>query len=275
MSRPASFESRAHEDLFRRCLRVGVVPPKFSYAGSAAYRHHALAVTNGYQAVADTMDLEAGMIRHLSTQQIAEIGPGTGAHTAALLRALSITPVRYLGLDFSRTMLDLAAPALQWAHNFAVWDVDNGPTDAIREWRSGGSVLALLLGNTLANLEDPAAVLRHIRESLEPGDTLLLSVNLADDEVDPASIVAAYQTSEFQDSVLESFRAAGVDTSDLELSFHDGELRAFVTLSADGRRIQCFRSRRFSPSVLMKALDGFEKVSMRRSRQLGVVLAQM
>ncbi|GAB3860531.1 L-histidine N(alpha)-methyltransferase [Dactylosporangium cerinum] len=271
----ASFESRAHEDLFRRCLQSGVVPPKFSYAGSAAYRHHILAATNGYLAVTDAIALEADMIRHFDPRQIAEIGPGTGAHTAALLRVLSVASPRYLGLDFSRTMLELAVPALQGNPDLAVWDVDEGPSNAIREWRSSGMVLSLMLGNTLANLDDPEVVLRHVRESLDPGDALLLSVNFADESVDPASIVAAYQTAEFQASVLESFRAANVDTGDLEVTFGDGELRAFVTLNDDGRRIQCFRSRRFSPGALEKALDGFKKVCIRRSGSLGVALVSV
>jgi uncharacterized SAM-dependent methyltransferase len=297
----AYFESPEHEVQFVRCLLAGVVPPKFSYAGTAAYRHRALTATAGYQAVTDAVELEADMIcRHIGLvgeRQIAEIGPGTGRHTVDLLRKLSATSddlrVRYLGLDFSKTMLDLASPVLARVMptglRLVTWDIDDGPTDAIRRWRSVGTVLGLLLGNTLANLDDPVAALCNARESLKPGDALLLSVNLAIEDMDPASIVAAYRTPEFRATILEPFRAAGVEAGELDIYYVNGELVAFVSLSADyrhklgwlpkGRKIQCFRSRRFSLQAVQGALyeSGFAplKVTLRRSGPLAVVLASV
>lgn len=295
------FESESHRAEFDRCLRAGVVPPKFSYSGSAAYCHAALAATDGYRTVTDAIELEVGMVlSHLGLPgecQIAEIGPGTGNHTVNFIEGISSASdgfrARYLGLDFSATLLRIARPVLEPAAasglEIATWDVDEGPTDAIRRWRHGGVVLALMLGNTLANLDDPIAALRNIRASLAVGDALMLSVHVVGDQVDPEGLISPYRTPEFRETVLESFRAAGIDieTGEFEIVYQDHEVMAFATPRTDiqndrgtllaGRRIRCFRSRRFSLDVFKSYLteSGFlpSGIYIRQASGLAVALA--
>ena len=293
------FESEAYKEKFFRCLWSGVVPPKFSYSGSAAYSHAALAATPGYRAITEAVKLEAGMVlSHLELAgecQIAEVGPGTGYHTIDIIKTVSTVrndlQIRYLGLDFSVTLLDIARPVLENATTLglktAEWDVDEGPTDAIRRWRANGIVHTLMVGNTLANLDDPAVALRNIRESLAAGDTLLLSVNLVGDKPDPAEITSPYRTPEFRATVLEPFRAAGVDIDTFDILYEDSEVMAFVTLGANyyherdtlpaGQRIRCFRSRRFSQDTFIGYLkeSGFSSSAtyLRRAGDLAVALA--
>lgn len=272
------FESESHRAQFARCLWNGVVPPKFSYAGTSAYGQAALAATSGYRAVTNAVDLEVDVLRrHIGPAgecQIAEIGPGTGGHTVDLIQGLKAVSdplrVQYLGLDFSATMLNLARSVLKTITEpemaLTTWDIDEGPTDAIHQWRSAGMVLTLMLGNTLANLDYPIDALRNIRASLIAGDALMLGISLAADEIDPERTIEPYRTSEFRATVLEPFRAAGVDIEacDFELFYQEGEIVAFVTLGVDyqhelgvlpaGRRIKCFRSRRFSTDALSRVL---------------------
>jgi Histidine-specific methyltransferase, SAM-dependent len=299
----SDFESEAHKAQFARCLWAGVVPPKFSYSGSAAYSHAALASTDGYRTVTNAVELEVGMVRsHLSLAgecQIAEIGPGSGGHTVALIGGISSASdglgVRYLGLDFSATLLGIARPVLKSVAlsglEVATWDIDEGPTDAISRWRSSGMVLAVMVGNTLANLDDPVTALRNIRVSLKVGDALLLSVNLADDQVGPEEMTSPYRTPEFRATVLEPFRAAGIDIDacKFDILYQDHEVMAFVTLGADyqhdqgvlpaGWRIRSFRSRRFSGDIFRSYLtqSGFlpSDIHLRRTGGLVVALARM
>ena len=299
----SDFESESHKAQFARCLWAGVVPPKFSYSGSAAYSHAALAATDGYRTLTEAVEIEVGMVlSHLKLAgecQIAEIGPGTGGHTVDLIGGISSASddlrVRYLGLDFSATLLTIARPVLKSVAasglETAIWDIDEGPTDAIRLWRSDGIVLTLMVGNTLANLDDPVTALRNIRASLAVDDALLLSVNLVGDQIDPEEMTSPYRTSEFRATVLEPFRAAGIDidTCKFDFLYEDHEVMAFVTLGTDylhdrgilpaGRRIRCFRSRRFSLDTFRSYLteSGFPSsgIYLHRSGDLAVVLAMI
>ena len=157
----------------------GQLPLKYAYAGSAAHTHDALARQASYASVvgAEEVRSAAAFLSDHPAGQIVEIGPGNEQYSAALLTA-DRWRGRYLALDFSRTLLAIAAGRLRSGLagaatvSTAFWDVEQGPTTAIAEWRQGDAPLVVLfLGQTLGNVEDVPATLRNIRESLRPATT--------------------------------------------------------------------------------------------------------
>ncbi|MCU7722732.1 L-histidine N(alpha)-methyltransferase [Actinoplanes sp. KI2] len=267
-------ESDSHRAEIIAYIAKGQLPLKYAYAGSAAHTHDALAQLETYASVVGSDEVRevASFLRGHAGDQIVEIGPGNGRHSAALL-ATAGHYGRYLGLDFSRTLLGIAAQSLRSGGvraDTALWDVEQGPTTAIADWRRGPSpVVVLFLGQTLGNVEDVPATLRNIRESLRPGDRLLLGLSARVPGATAEDYLAPYRNETFRRAALEPLLAVGVpaDAIDDRLGYENDEvvvdavLRTAVTLDdaelAAGERVRCFRSRRFQAAEVVGLLaDG-------------------
>ena len=293
-------EDPAHGELILAHADSGLLPLKYAYAGSAAFTHAALASTEGYHAVVGTAELEVRALMKAvrgaaPPTQVAEIGPGTGEHTLAFLSLLqeaaaaerargiaefSLSPddarpagIRYLGLDFSSTLLTVAQECL--ARGLAVggvrfggldvrtaaWDLERGRTERVARWRrETGPVLMCLLGHTLGNLGDPVAALRHLAASARPGDLLLVGLTLYPQDASPDAILAPYLNDVFAAAVLEPLRAAefGAEDVSFEVRRRGRAVVGDVTFARrvdrsghtyrPGPKVQCFFSTRFLPS---------------------------
>jgi L-histidine N-alpha-methyltransferase len=148
--------------------------------------------------------------------EVVELGSGAASKTVALLDAalrLGGSP-RYVAVDISahalartRELLAQARPEIP---------VDEVLADYTQELRlppapGGGPRLALFLGGTIGNDEDPDAIRLLVRvcSHLATGDLLLLGANLVSD---PAVIHAAYNdsagvTAEFNRNILRNVNA--------------------------------------------------------------------
>jgi L-histidine Nalpha-methyltransferase len=254
-----------------RSIAEGRVPLKFAYAGRAARTHDTYARTPGYQDM-NSVEHEADVLLRSDrcgpdVVEVAEIGPGNGVHSAALLkriRARGINIRSYLGVDFSPELLEISADNLRTEFadgievSTAVWDVESGPAEVIGNWRPpAGRILVCLVGHTLGNFEDPDQVMRDIARALRPGDLLLASVLLRPAaDVDELSM-AAYRTNEFRRAALEPMTAVGMNASEMDFSveYQDGAFVGKVTLPRGARlddirlpsgfTFRCFMSRRF------------------------------
>src|SRR6266851_304879 len=135
--------------------------------------------------------------------EMVELGSGAASKTVALLDAalrLGGSP-RYVAVDISAHALARTREVL---------------ADYTQELRlppaaGGGPRLALFLGGTIGNDEDPDAIglLVRVRSHLAPGDLLLLGANLV---AEPAVIHAAYNdsagvTAEFNRNILRNVNA--------------------------------------------------------------------
>ncbi len=271
----AGFESPAHQVELAAALARREVPLKFAYGGDGAATYRVLTRSGKDDDVVASAHLE---IRGLLTAveaggvpaQLCDIGPGDGRHTGALIQELtrSGAPIqRYLALDFSSAVMEIARTALAsqlpadqcWRR----WDFELGPTPALTEWRAAGPALLVLGGTTLGNADDPLRVVSHIRESMEFGDLVLISIGLAaatEGETPTRYIVSPA----FAAAALHPLAVAGLQTDGgtFQLEF-DRELSAVIghfelsrpqhctlggeTLSfAAGERIRCFVYRRFT-----------------------------
>jgi L-histidine N-alpha-methyltransferase len=278
----ARLEDPRHREQIIHHMRSGFLPLKYAYAGSAAYTHDALARTAGYAEVVGEAGFEAEtLFRTLPAlrvpAQIAEVGPGNGVHSAAFLDALGRgTPrrLRYLGLDFSATLLGLAMEHIgtqcpQVERNSAHWDLEAGGTGRIAAWRRPGSpVLVCLLGHTLGNLEDPVQALRNLAISTAPGDLLLLGLSLMPPGADAEAVLAPYRNDVFSDAVLEPLRAAAADVRGacvrLDLRVHGGGVLGEAVFTRpvnlggfafdDRDVVRCFTSARYRPDYALGLL---------------------
>ena len=287
------FEDDSHRLAIRRHLAAGVLPLKFAYAGSAARTHAELARSAGYQSVIGTVDLEVACLavaeqRHRLPRSIAEIGPGNGVHTLALLDALGEQSwqagpglqyglgwqcERYTALDFSSTLLTMASrhirPGLDPRTRFAAaqWDMESGSSTILATIRRGcGPLLVCLLGNTIGNVEDAAGVVRDIGAALGPDDILLLGVAL-ESQQSPQERLAPYQSEVFRRAALEPLRWAGVEPDDVDfrLRWENGAVvghavfrrATFVgdTVLPAEHAVRCFSSRRFRPEGVLRLFD--------------------
>jgi len=148
--------------------------------------------------------------------EMVELGSGAASKTVALLDAalrLGGTP-RYVAVDISAHALARTRELL--AHARPEIPVEEVLADYTQELRlpaaaGGGPRLALFLGGTIGNDEDPEAIglLARVRGHLAPGDLLLLGANLVSE---PAVIHAAYNdgagvTAEFNRNILRNVNA--------------------------------------------------------------------
>jgi L-histidine N-alpha-methyltransferase len=131
---------------------------------------------------------------------IAELGAGSAGKTGILLRdfAAHQSGVVYQPIDISPTALDEAAHAITATIPgvTVLPQVANYITDGYRIERSPGQiVLAMYIGSSIGNFapEEQAAILKNLREHLQPGDALLLGLDLAPGkEKSVEALVGAY-----------------------------------------------------------------------------------
>jgi len=117
---------------------------------------------------------------------LAELGAGTAAKTGLLLRAAlhSQPEVLYQPIDVSASALGEAEETLgaEIPGVIVAPQVANYITEAFAIERPAGQrVLALYIGSSIGNFPptEQMAILRKLREQLEPGDALLLGVDMA------------------------------------------------------------------------------------------------
>lgn len=151
---------------------------------------------------------------------IAELGAGTAAKTGLLLEAAVRRQgsVIYRPVDVSPTALEMArrhleekVPGILVEPQLADYTREPIALDA-----AAARKLVLYIGSSIGNFspEDAVRVLRTVRRQLQPGDTLLLGVDLVKDE---ATLLAAYDdaagvTAEFNRNMLHRLnRELGAD----------------------------------------------------------------
>src|SRR5580698_7754158 len=202
-----------HRDAILGHIAASELPLKYAYVGSAAITHAELADSVSYHDAAGSARHEASAACAIAPEalsQMVEIGPGTGRHTASFLSHVGQKGQRvqrYLGLDFSGDLLEMArdtlirdqdqaAPVIgRPATEVAWWDLEEGPTDVVERWRTdSGPVLACLLGQTLGNVENPADTLLNLSKSLRPDDFVLLGLAPRFDSAPPDRYLAPYRS---------------------------------------------------------------------------------
>jgi len=139
--------------------------------------------------------------KHLiSAVTIAELGAGSASKTGILLKEFTAAQpdLLYQPIDISPTALDEAAASIA-AHIPTVRiepQVANYITDRYNITRPDDHrVLALYIGSSIGNFtpEESIGILRNLRDHLQPGDTLLLGVDLAPGKHKPVeTLLAAY-----------------------------------------------------------------------------------
>ena len=133
-------------------------------------------------------------------------------------------------------------------------------TKELRLPPAAGGRLALFLGGTIGNDEDPDAIrlLQRMRSHLAPGDLLLLGANLV---TDPAVIHAAYNdsagvTAEFNRNILRSVNAlAGT-------SFDPARFEHYAPYVVDRQRIEMWLVAREDLTVDLGRIGG--RLELRR-----------
>ncbi len=173
-----------------------------------------------FHAYADELLLEL-----CSAVTVVELGAGSASKTGILLRAAtrSQPEVLYQPIDISPSALDEAAASITRDIPAVVVEpqVANYITEPYRITRvDGHKVLALYIGSSIGNFSPREAegILRNLHAQLQPGDALLLGVDLAPGQHKPvAQLLAAYDdaagvTAAFNKNVLARLnRELGAD----------------------------------------------------------------
>jgi dimethylhistidine N-methyltransferase len=131
---------------------------------------------------------------------IAELGAGTAAKTGLLLEAATRfqNKVLYQPIDVSATALEEASAAIAAKIPDVLVHprVANYITEQFTLQRPANClILALYIGSSIGNFSpaEAAAILRNLRDHLEPGDALVLGTDLAPSQHKPVpSLLAAY-----------------------------------------------------------------------------------
>jgi L-histidine N-alpha-methyltransferase len=280
----ARLESRAHEVELAAALARREVPLKFAYGSAGAETYRELMRSRSDEAVRAPAQLEIRGLLSVAEvggvpSQLCDIGPGDGRHTEALIRELTQSGTsirRYLALDISSAVLEIARTALASQlpadQRWRTWDYELGSTAALAEWRAAGAALLVLGGTSLGNADDPPRVVNHLRESMEVGDLLLISIALAAPATETPTRYLFSPA--FAAAALHPLSMAGLrtDAGTFQLEF-DRELSAVIghfelsrpqqctlggeTLSfAEGERIRCFVYRRFTRPQVDELVTG-------------------
>jgi dimethylhistidine N-methyltransferase len=125
-----------------------------------------------------------------------ELGSGSAAKTRLLIEALlrRHRPLRYVPLDICRTVLEESSlDLLRTYPDLEVLAIAGEYHDGLEHLRAAATRrrLVLWLGSNIGNLERPEAArfLARVRDSLAPGDRLLVGIDLRKDR---ATLEAAY-----------------------------------------------------------------------------------
>ncbi len=165
------------------------MPPNFFYdaVGSALFEAITQLPEYGlWRAERRLFETHAAQIATLApARTVIELGSGSAAKTALLLRALlRHRRVSYSAIDVSAAALEMTRNELAGLPDLRVRTFESeylpGLDAAVQARIADGSALVLLLGSSLGNLDFGASVrfLRHVRAALQPGDHLLLGADL-------------------------------------------------------------------------------------------------
>jgi L-histidine Nalpha-methyltransferase len=275
-------------------ISEGDVPVKYSYLAEAAQDYDEWARSERYRRLAWALENEAAIVgealRGVESFQLCDIGPGNGCHAVSLFSRGKIGSARlgrYLAMDLSEPLLQVTLATVHQAWpdvevEATQWDIECEPTSHVSTWREEEParlpVVLALLGLTLGNVVDPARVLRNIRESCLPGDLLVVGIGIQDRAWGSKESLASYTSEEFRRGEMTRFERLGISRDDVvfDVWFEDDTVLAGITarrtLRLDGavvvpagKRITCFRSRRFREDKVEELLagSGWVQVAMR------------
>jgi len=234
-----AFENPKQGQEYVSALRQCILAFKFAYIGRAAYTHDELVRSQEY-GLADT---EAGLIRarfastilpklNMMGLNVVDIGAGNGTKALTVLEIIhqTISSLRYMALDYSETLLQIAIQnilsKLPWLDT-SIHRIDfeaSSFRDIIHQVQEKNQfpVLALLLGQTLGNPPNRLQALLNIRQSLRVNDSILIGVELfQQDRI--SEVLAHYQNESFFRAIFNSLTFAGLQRADgvLEVSFNE------------------------------------------------------
>jgi L-histidine Nalpha-methyltransferase len=116
---------------------------------------------------------------------VAELGSGSGKKTRWLLKALARRqPTSYCPIEISPTALAMCKRELGDIDAISIVGFEREYLDGLAEVtarrKNNQNLLVLFLGSTIGNFDRPAGIafLRRIRDTLRPGDSLLLGTDL-------------------------------------------------------------------------------------------------
>jgi SAM-dependent methyltransferase len=113
----------------------------------------------------------------------------------------------------------------------------------------GGATVAAFLGQTLGNFENPALELRKIASALEPGDYLLLGVDLVpEDEKQKVLMMQKYNSEESEGFV----RKSGKVPVDAKYEAHYDSRVVHIGYASSSGFVEVFRSEKFVLDELLK-----------------------
>lgn len=169
------------------------IPLKFEYLDNGAKRWDALVHSKNYKLGLTETDLIKSSATEILKEvkeraNIIDLGCGTGDKAVFFLQKLKTHKKKYVALDISEEMLNLAkskisGKILNLNSEFQRIDFEEGNfahiTEFLRE-KNYPFNLILFLGNTLGNVSDKSRVLSNIRESMTFSDHLLIGIELFD-----------------------------------------------------------------------------------------------
>jgi L-histidine Nalpha-methyltransferase len=137
---------------------------------------------------------------------VAELGSGSGKKTRWLLRALARRqPTAYCPIEISPTALAMCKRELSDIDSISIVGFEREYLDGLAEVaerrENNQHLFVLFLGSTIGNFDRPAGLqfLREIRDTLLPGDSLLLGTDLLkpiarllEAYADPLGVTAAF-----------------------------------------------------------------------------------
>ncbi|HEX3958852.1 MAG TPA: L-histidine N(alpha)-methyltransferase [Trebonia sp.] len=277
------FESDDQLKAFIKALSKSAVPGKFAYVGEAATTYDIHALTNEYSQVTRSVADESSLLSEVlgnefdSIRTLADVGPGNGLHSGALLRRLSAeanwTPDEYLAVDYSSRMADLAMENIKQLvrkiHvNSFIFDIESEFTQGSCYLPSSFESVYFLLGNTIGNVESIPRAINGIRSLAGNGARLLIGCALFGEHRSEESYLRPYRMETYIDCVLRPFAMIGVPRPLMEFAVEfDPNLRVISTLvrfkedlkidvlgesveMKAGSTIRCALSRRFLPGEI-------------------------
>lgn len=143
------------------------------YSNSARMREHLEALALAQFLWIDQWERFAFFSEWIDQQQSArhlEIGPGHGLYLERTVRA-------FQSQNTAITALDVSASSLQTARAIAGDAVTWLAADFL-EWQPGKPANSITMGEVLEHVEEPAAFLDKVRQSLSPGGQVFLSTPL-------------------------------------------------------------------------------------------------
>lgn len=128
--------------------------------------------------------------------EVVELGPGHGRKARVVLGLVAARgeATRFIAIDVSAAALEACRRHLEDLSTVEFVGIEAPFVDGLARAprrRPGHRRLVLFLGSNLSNFDrhEAAAFLRHVRETLEPGDALLLSADL---DKPPERLLPAY-----------------------------------------------------------------------------------